>query len=116
MKDIRLQPDGDLAVDTFDLGIVSGADQVSQRLQTRLRSVLGEWYLDPSFGVPYFEEILVKNPDLSRVTAVLNDAVLADPEVLEITSYDVRYEEPRRLFYDFECMSVYGSVTVSGSV
>ncbi len=37
-------------------GLVSGADEIVQRLETRLRRELGEWFLNTSAGLPWYQE------------------------------------------------------------
>lgn len=56
--DLALDPNGDLAIAGGDLVLVRGADAVAQRIRIRLRLFLGEWFLDESAGLPYFERIL----------------------------------------------------------
>ncbi len=106
-----LDAGGDLAVVDFDLALVEGAAQVGQRLKTRLKSFLGEWFLDTDFGVPYFQEILKKGPDLNRVIAVIQEQILADAEVLEITDFQTTYDNGARAFsYRFRVNTVFGVV------
>ncbi len=119
MKDLALTKDGDLEIETFDLQIVEGRDQVAQRLKTRLKTWLGEWFLDTDWGVPYLESILVKNPDFTRVNAVLTQQILLDAEITEIvqgslaTSFDNKL---RKFSYSARVMSVFGTFPVSDNL
>ena len=84
MSDIKLdESTGDLELDTGDLQLTTGADAVRQHLQQRLRTFRGEWFLDLSTGVPYYQDILKKNPNPLVVDGVLKDAVLSTPGVIE---------------------------------
>lgn len=59
--DIGLDGSGNIAV------LVDPSALLAQRIQCRLQTFKGECFLDRSVGVPYYEEILKKNPDLGRV-------------------------------------------------
>jgi hypothetical protein len=50
--DLRLDPV------TRDLkpGIVTGSDEIVQRLVTRLKRELGEWFLAASAGIPWYQD------------------------------------------------------------
>ena len=49
--DLRLDPQ------TRDLkpGLVTGVQEILQRLQTRLKRELGEWFLNTSAGLPWYQ-------------------------------------------------------------
>ena len=67
MKDLAINKEdtesgvkNDLIIDTFDLSMVDGIEQIRQKLQIRLQFFYGEWYLDTTQGVKYFDEIFKK--------------------------------------------------------
>lgn len=49
--DLRLGPNRDLTA-----GIVTGVDEIIQRLVTRLNRELGEWFLNTSAGLPWYQD------------------------------------------------------------
>ena len=49
--DLRLNP----ATRDLELGVVSGPDEVLQRLITRLKRELGEWFLNTKAGLPWYQ-------------------------------------------------------------
>lgn len=63
MKDLLLTSDGDLCID--DNANVEITDSVIQEIQIRLRWFLGEWKINPEWGLPYYEQVFVKNPNLA---------------------------------------------------
>lgn len=69
----------------------SNQEEVAQRLGVSLRRFLGEWFLEPTLGVPYFEQILVKNPDISAIRAAYLSVLNADPGVVSVTSLDLSF-------------------------
>src|SRR5271157_1234213 len=70
-----------------DGGIVAGKDQVRQNIEDRLRMVYGEWFLNTEIGVPWFDKVLVKNPDLSAIDIILKSTILDTIEVTELLAY-----------------------------
>jgi hypothetical protein len=90
-------------------------DYVGQKLRILLSTVLGEWYLDITAGLPYFEEILVKNPNMSYVDSLVKAAILSVPEVSAIVQYTSLYETNRELQIDFTVETTTGS-TVSVTI
>ena len=82
MKDILLTANGDLAVGkTGDIFIT---DSVRQAIRVRLRWFFQEWRLGPAFGIPYYEEILVKNPNDLRIKQIIRDEILTVEEVDDV--------------------------------
>ena len=91
-------------------------DTLEQRIRTRLQTFRGEWYLDEGLGVPYFEEVMAKNPDVDRVRALLMTELAAVPGVGQILDFTVGFERAdRRFTVNFKCRSADGE-TVEGSI
>jgi len=69
--DLLLTRDGDLHVgETGDISLTGSARQA---IAVRLRWFLGEWRYDAGAGVPYFDEMFVKNPDAARIRQAVSD-------------------------------------------
>jgi hypothetical protein len=97
-RDLKIDPlTGDLVIENGDLAQVSGTDAILQSIRTRLGFFLGEWFLDEAQGIPYFESILVKNPNFPAVRELLRRALLETPGVLEVTSLRLRFTSSTRL-------------------
>lgn len=62
MYDLKLTNSGDLEIS--EDGDVSLTQSVRQAVLIRLRWLFGEWRFAPENGVPYFQQIMVKNPDI----------------------------------------------------
>lgn len=82
MKDILLTADGDLAIG--ETGDISITDSVRQAIRVRLRWFFQEWRLGPEIGIPYYEEILVKNPNNLRIKQIIRDEILTVEEVDDV--------------------------------
>lgn len=86
----------DLLVTNGDLSIVKGTDAIVQDLQQTLQVWAGEWFLDTTVGVPYKQQILVKNPNLDLVQADLLNAALNVPGITEVTDFNFNYDPNNR--------------------
>ncbi|EHK65308.1 hypothetical protein [Achromobacter arsenitoxydans] len=95
--DLALSMDGDLALDLMGATrLVGGAERVRQQIGITLRVLLGEWFLDTSFGVPYFEDILVKNPDRASIEAVLRARIVDVPSVTAVQRLGLEVDRAAR--------------------
>lgn len=108
--DLLLSPDHDLALDLLGRAeLVDGAERVGQQIKVTLLAFLGEWFLDTSFGVPYFDQVLVKNPDRAAIEAVFRARILDVPGVSRVRRLALAIDRVRRvLSVEFEAESAYG--------
>lgn len=89
----------DITLDSFshDVVILAGdlriADNIPQHIKQRLLTILGEWFLDLSIGLPWFDEILGKHQDLSQVEALIKTCITETPGVSELVSFSVEGSE-----------------------
>ena len=71
-------------------------DLICQRVRHRLQTFQGECYLDRSVGVPYFSEVLKKNPDLRRVKNLLVATINGVEGVKKIIDFSVDFSARTR--------------------
>lgn len=75
----------DFDLSTGNLVLVTDpAQQIAIVLQNRLQFFEGEWFLDTRLGVPYFQFVLVKNPDLQLITRMFTKIALAIEGVVQV--------------------------------
>lgn len=87
MKDLLLTKEGDLSVNpTTGISIT---DSVAQAIIVRLKWFFNEWRFAPQYGVPYFDEILVKNPSSLRVRQIIRDEILSVEEVEQVNDLEI---------------------------
>lgn len=97
MSDIKLDANGDLFLDSSEsLVLVEGSDAIAQQLSIRFKFALGEWFLDTRIGVPYFQEILVKSPNLTRVRGIYRQLILTTPGIESIEEFSLTLDTPTR--------------------
>ena len=96
MSDFKLDADGNLDLSTNDLQLVTGADAIAQHLLIRLRMFRGEWFLDRRIGIPYFQSILVKSPNLTAVRGIYRTAITSTPGVIRVEKFSLDFERSTR--------------------
>ncbi|AYD65742.1 hypothetical protein DVB37_18835 [Achromobacter sp. B7] len=96
--DLALSPDRDLDLDLLGrASFVEGADRIAQQINTTLLAFMGEWFLDTTFGVPYFEDILVKSPDRSGIEAIFRARIREVPGVTQVSAMQLQLERQLRV-------------------
>lgn len=97
MSDIKLsEPGWDLAIENGDLVLTEGSEAVRQHLKQRLQTFLNEWFLDARVGVPYYEHVLVKNPEPLVLDSVFKSVILNTPGVEKLLEFDIDVEQATR--------------------
>lgn len=117
MKDLALDPvTHDLLITNFDLSTVDNKEQVTQNLGIRLRFFLGEWFLDVSAGMPYYQSIFQKNPNQINVESVIKSEIINTVGIREILTFASQYNNSNRQFsVQFTALTDEGSVTIEQS-
>lgn len=96
-RDLELDPDtGDLLLSSGDLTLVRDVPAIRQEAELRMKFFLGEWFLDTTAGLPYFQNILVKAPNLNAIKSVLSDEIAAVVGVKSLTSLNLNYDRVAR--------------------
>jgi len=113
LHDIALSAEThDLVIQNGDILLIDNAERVGQQIKIKLRSFLGEWFLDTTYGVPYWEDILIKNPSLDHIRNILRQQILSVTDVKSVTSLTLSLDKKTRsLTVSFECDTTYGLVT-----
>jgi hypothetical protein len=104
----------DLSFNKMDLLLVDGLDYVKQKLMIRLQFFFGEWYLDTTKGVKYYDEVLIQNPTLSRVQSILKAVISETTGVNKLLSFSADFSRVgRTLDLKFTVDTIYGQVTLT---
>lgn len=84
-RGLAAPPARDLAIDLDtkelilhkgDLQLTYEVDAIAQAALVRLSLFEGEWFLDQTVGVPYYQSILVKSPDLQAIQSIFSSEIL----------------------------------------
>jgi len=94
-----LTEDGDIDFVNGDT-VVTGdyAESVQQRIIVRLRTFLGEWFLDTNLGVPYVQTILSKGTSKQTIDAILQQTILETDGVMSITDFSSEINQSTRYY------------------
>jgi len=107
----------DVKMSGGDLQIVDGKEAILQNILQRLRIYLGEWFMDNTKGIDYFNQILVKNPQQSKIDAIIINQILSVPGVTLLTNYSFSTNFVTRvLLINFKCQTTSGIVQYSGQL
>ena len=85
--DVLLTSDGDLSID--GRGDIALTQSARQAIRVRLLWFFGEWRFAPGLGMPYFEEVFIKNPNLGRIRRIVRDQAMGVREVLDVSNINV---------------------------
>lgn len=94
MKDILLNGSGDIKLDSK--GDLQFTDSVSQAIAIRLRWFENEWKLGPSLGIPYYEEVFIKNPSTLLLEDRIMEAIYDVDEVDDIKNLTLKLDKYSR--------------------
>lgn len=113
MVDIALNASShDIIIKDGDFLLIDNAERVGQQIKVKLLTLLGEWFLDTTWGVPYLEYILIKQPNKSLIYQILREQILSVDDVKGLNSLDLGYDvKSRTLAVSYEANTDYGLVT-----
>ncbi len=107
----------DLLIQNNDLVLVDGQQAILQDILQTLSFLYGEWFLNNQIGIPYFQQILVKNPDQRAIDAIFIDAILGVPGVQSLSLYQfIPSYQYRNLAIEFIAQTTSGIVSYSGVI
>jgi len=86
--DIVLDNKGHIELNGGSLSMIRDrATLVAQRLSVRLRTFLGEWFLDTKMGIDWYTDVLIKNVTKQTVDTIIQGTVLKDKYVVSIKNF-----------------------------
>ena len=118
MSDLKLNDStNDLVTENGDLVLNSGVEAVRQYLRSKLRTFLGEWFLDGSRGVPYYEDIFKKNFNPVVVDGIFKEQILSTPGIIELLEFDMDIDSSTRsLTIQFKAKTQEGTIDFTESI
>jgi hypothetical protein len=106
----------DFDLSSGNLQVVSSVALITaQKLTNRFQFFLGEWFVDTRQGVPYFQQVFLKNPNLSAIGQMFRRILLQTPGVASVVSADLSLiSQTRTLTATFTVMCTDGSELQGG--
>ena len=85
-------------------------EDLAQSIRTRLLHFKGENYLDSRTGVPWFQSILIKAPNLVRTRAAIRNTIASVPGIASVPVVDLSLDRvTRHLTIAFEAVTTTGA-------
>ena len=110
--DIKLDEDGDISLVNGDAQTTSvGAEDLAQRLRIRLNTFQGEWFMDNTLGIDWWNRVMGKNRSKMAVDALIQDAILKEPDALQIVSYTSSISTNRKFSCSFRVRTEDGAIS-----
>ncbi len=119
MVDIYLEnTNKDLEVENNDLKLTSdNSEYTSQTIETVLKRFKGEWWLNEDEGLPYYDSILVKNPNMDLINTLFKTEIIAIPTIAKIISFTSQFDNSlRQLSISFEVQLTNGEIIGSEGI
>ena len=88
----------DLRIENGSFLRVNGSDEVRQRIKVALWHYFGEYFLNITTGVPYYEQILGRKIDADVVSTILRRQILLVPGVIRVKRLVARFENATRFY------------------
>lgn len=106
----------DIVVEDFDLRVTeTNVEWVSQTIESRLRTFMGEWFLNRDLGIPYFDSVFVKAPDMDQINGLFLTEINDVNGIEEILSFNTVFDTSvRKLTVTFTVQVQ--SETITGTV
>ena len=92
MNDLQMTREGDLYVNN-DIAVT---DSIEQGIYIRLRWFFNEWKFGPDYGVKYFENIFVKNPNKQLIINDISKQILSVDGVKSVDNVTVSINSTTR--------------------
>lgn len=92
-NDIQMTREGDISLINND---ILATDSVEQGIYIRLRWFFNEWKFWPEYGVKYFENVFVKNPNKTLITSDISQQILSVDGVKSVDNLEVSIDSKTR--------------------
>lgn len=101
----------DLVIQNNDFVLASPNQIVAQRIKQKLLLNRGEWFIDTEVGIPYIEEVFVKNFSLTSIEALFVRAIREVKGVAELRDINVTLDKAKRILtVDFVAVDDLGNI------
>lgn len=93
---LLLTADNDLAIVDGSLKLITGVEEITQKIKQVLTCSKADWFLDLDLGLPFFQQLLQKSTSAALVEATYLTTISAIPGVLDILEFRLDYEPTTR--------------------
>ncbi|MEW5803904.1 MAG: hypothetical protein AB1847_17555 [bacterium] len=96
-RDLALDTEGDILIQKGDLVLISGIDAIRQHLSQKIKTFYGEWFLHMAIGVPYFQQVFVKNPNLQVIDSIFKREIINTPGIVQLLEFNLNINSSTRV-------------------
>lgn len=95
----------------------SGTNNIQQDIVQAIGFTLGEWFMNNTEGIDYRGQVFIKNPDQSKIDAILQNTICGVPGVQTLTQYSAKPDLVNRICkVSFVAETTSGRVDYSGTI
>lgn len=103
---------GDLIYDNSSVTVTGNqAGGVAQKLTIKLRTFLGEWFLNTATGVPYYQQIFGKVRSKATIDSIFIEKIVEEPDVAELVEFTSEILNDRTYTISFRVRTTLGQIT-----
>jgi hypothetical protein len=115
LYDIMLGKDNDIIRDNGDFETTkTDFERLRQQISISLKTWMGEWFLNTTFGIPYRQKLLQKGITKSEVDAEFIRVINSFDEVREITYFKSEIDRVNRSYgMSFHVSTLFGTMRFS---
>lgn len=116
--DFALNPlTNDLDVRNNSLYFVEGIQAIAQQLRITFAGFYGEWFLDKTLFMPWFQDVLIKAPSFTVVQEIFKNAILNTQGVISLNFFNLEIDAAtRRANLSFSANTTSGNIDFSQAV
>lgn len=96
MIDILLDDSHDIDISGGFAKLTTEEEGILQEIEIRLQFFSGEWFLDVLQGIPYLDEILIKNANIESIKSIFAKEILDSENVEELISITLDFDTNTR--------------------
>lgn len=114
MKALKIDESlNDLVMENGTFVWIEGKEEVVQEIRSVLKTVLGDWFLNPEFGTDYFA-VLGEKYDREIAIQIIYEAIDQVERVDEVESIDIKYDNRERIL-DIHYVVIVDGEQIEGS-
>ena len=101
----------DISIKGGKIALANGNAETVQRVKMRLQWLVGEWFLDTTKGLPWFQEIL-GDKNTNNAVMLIRDQITSTSGVDRVSTINVRFDAQKRELAIYAVAVIGGQSTV----
>ena len=124
---------GAFTKDNNSILLATGNEEISQRIEQRLKTWAGEWFLNTTLGVPYLSDVFLRSGDVPVVRSLIRQVIAETDGVQDVRDIEaalprtareavqlgfIAHEkewQPRRMYWRAEVTTAEGELQTVGA-